>query len=275
MATRAGAFFPVGEEEVRTAGAAKIHDMDVARLQSGGEELGAIGFAEVEEDVFRRRLVAGRGHVEPLERIRFVSGPKLIEIGGGVGELGEELGGDFGADFVAAGADAGADGGYEVARVGGEVHLHGTNGFGDDAGERAAPTGVNGGDGALFRVDQEDRNAVSGLHGEEEARTIGHQSITAAGFGGCGLEDVNHVGVDLLQRDEWKIGGAEGGLEAAAVFETVFAGVPVGEAEVEDFFTVEAGHAARPCAETMNEPRQFGKGGDLKELDPVRRRTSS
>ena len=109
VAARAGAFFPVGEEEVRAAGSAEVHDMDVARLQSGGEELEAIGFAEVEEDVFRRRLVAGRGHVEPLKRIRLVAGAKLVEIGRGVGELREELRGDLGADFVAARADAGAD----------------------------------------------------------------------------------------------------------------------------------------------------------------------
>lgn len=84
--------------------------MDIARVKSGGEELGAIGFAEVEEDVFRRRLVAGRGHVEPLERIGLVAGAKLVEIRGGVGELREELRGDFSADFIATGADAGADG---------------------------------------------------------------------------------------------------------------------------------------------------------------------
>ena len=64
------------------------------------------------------------------------------------------------------------------------MHLHGANGFGDDAGESAAPTRVNGGDGALLGVDQEDRNAVGGLHGEEEARSIGDQTITATGPGG-------------------------------------------------------------------------------------------
>lgn len=166
VATRAGTLFAVGEEEVRTASGAEVNDVDVARLEFGGKELGAIGFAEVEEDVFGGRLVAGRSHVEPLERIGLVAGAELIEIGGGVGELGEKLSGDFGADFIAARTDAGADGREEVAGDGGEVHLHGSDSFGDDAGERAAPTGVDGGDGALLRVDKEDRNTVGGLYGE-------------------------------------------------------------------------------------------------------------
>ena len=70
---------------------------------------------------------------------------------------------------------------------------------------------------------------------------------------------MNDVGVDLLQRGEWKIGGAEGGLQEAAVFENIFARVPIGEAEVEHVFAVKVRDAARPCAETMNEPRQFAK----------------
>lgn len=110
VATGAGALFAVREEDFRAAGGAEVHDVNVARLQSGGEKLGAIGFAEVKEDVFRRRLVAGRGHVEPLERIGLVAGTKLVEIRGGVGELREELRGDLRADFIATGADAGADG---------------------------------------------------------------------------------------------------------------------------------------------------------------------
>jgi hypothetical protein len=43
---------------------------------------------------------------------------------------------------------------------------------------------------------------------------------------------MDDVGVDLFEGDELKIAGAEGGLEAAAIFEDVFAGVPIGEAEI-------------------------------------------
>jgi hypothetical protein len=43
---------------------------------------------------------------------------------------------------------------------------------------------------------------------------------------------VDYVGVDLFEGEELEIVGAEGGLEPAAVFEDVFASVPVGETEV-------------------------------------------
>jgi len=55
--------------------------------------------------------VAGRHHVEPLQRIGFFAGAGLVKVMGGVGELGSELGDEVGADFVTARADAGADGG--------------------------------------------------------------------------------------------------------------------------------------------------------------------
>lgn len=56
------------------------------------------------------------------------------------------------------------------------------DGFFSDAGEGAAPTGVDGGDGALFRVNQENGNAVGGLHGEEQAGRFCERSVTLAGF---------------------------------------------------------------------------------------------
>src|SRR2546421_8133166 len=42
----------------------------------------------------------------------------------------------------------------------------------NDALERAAPTGVNGGDGALFRIDEENRYTVSGLYAQEEPGAV-------------------------------------------------------------------------------------------------------
>jgi len=173
--------------------------------------------------------VAGGHHVEPLDGVGLVAGAEFVEVGGGVRELGEELGGDFSADFVAAGADAGANGGQEVARVGAEVHLHFADGFGGDAGEGAAPAGVDGRDGAFFGVEEEDGNAVGGLDGQEEGGAVGDAGIATAGIGRWSVEEEDYVGVELLEIDEGEIGGTCGGLEAAAVFLDVFAGVPVRE----------------------------------------------
>jgi len=76
--------------------------------------LGAIGFGEIEVNVFGRGLVAGGHHVEPLKRIGLFAGAGLVEIIGGIGELGCELNDELGADFVAAWANAGADSGEKV-----------------------------------------------------------------------------------------------------------------------------------------------------------------
>jgi len=99
------------------AGGAKAGGEDVFSKEAGGEELGAIGFGEIEANVFRGRLVAGRHHVEPLKWVGLFAGAGFVEIICGVGELGRELNDKFGADFVAAGADAGADGGEEIRGI--------------------------------------------------------------------------------------------------------------------------------------------------------------
>jgi len=143
--------------------------------------------------------VAGGHHVEPLDGIGFVAGAEFVEPFGRISELGLKLDGDFGADFVAAAADGGADGGEQVARLGAKFHLHFPDGFRDDALKGAAPSGMNGGDGALFRIDEENGNAVGGLYTQEEPGTVRGGGVASARFGGCGVEKVDDVGMDLLE----------------------------------------------------------------------------
>src|SRR2546429_6723648 len=96
------AFLAVAEEKVATAGGAEAADEDVGGTDASAKELGAIGFAEVEENVFGRGLMARGHHVQPLNGIGLVTGAEFVEPFGGFGELGKKLSGDFGADFVAA-----------------------------------------------------------------------------------------------------------------------------------------------------------------------------
>jgi len=58
-------------------------------------------------------------------------------------------------------------------------------------------------------------------------------------------------------------------LEAATIFLDVFAVVPIGEAEVEDFFVSERADAAGAGAEGVNQPGKFGKCGDQEDFDAV------
>ena len=113
--------------------------------------------------------------------------------------------GNLGANFVAAAADGRADCGEEVGRLGAEVHLHLADSFDDDALEGVTPAGMNGGDGALFRVDEENGDAIGGLDSEEKTGAVSGGCIAAAGFGGGGVEKMDDVGMDLLEGDELEI----------------------------------------------------------------------
>jgi len=110
--------------------------------------------------------VAGRLHIEPLERIGLFAGAGLVEIVGGVRELRCEFGDEFGGDFITAGTDGRTDRREEIGGLAAVFILHTADGFLGDAGERAAPAGVNGGNDAVFRVDKENGHAISGLDAE-------------------------------------------------------------------------------------------------------------
>ena len=92
---------------------------------------------------------------------------------------------------------------------------------------------------------------------QEEAGAVGNGGIALAGLGGCGVEKMDDVGMDLLQRNELEIGCAKGGLEAAAVFEDVFLGVPFGEAKIENSFAALTANTAGLGAEAVDEPGEF------------------
>ena len=122
------------EEQAGVAGGAEVADVDIFREKTRGHELRTVGFAKVEMDVFRGWLVAGRLHVEPLERIGFFAGAGFIEIVGGIGELRGEFGDEVGGHFVAAGADGRTDCGEEIGRLAAKFELHLASGFLSDAG---------------------------------------------------------------------------------------------------------------------------------------------
>ena len=55
-------------------------------------------------------------------------------------------------------------------------------------------------------------------------------------------------------------------MEAAAILEDVFSGVPFGETEIESFFTVQEADAAGAGAEAVDEPGEFCERGHLQDL---------
>ena len=122
------------------------------------------------------------------------------------------------------------------------------------------------GDGAVFGVDEEDGDAVGSLDAEEEAGSAGDRGVAFAGFFGGGGERPDDGGMDLFQIDEREFLSTEGGLEFFAIFDDVFAGVPFGEAEVEDFLSIEIGDAAWGGAETVEKPGEFFEGVEFENF---------
>ena len=74
------AFFAVGEQEIAAAGGAEIADENIFFAQADVQELGAVGFFQVEENILGRRLVAGGHHVEPLNGIGLVAGAIGVQV---------------------------------------------------------------------------------------------------------------------------------------------------------------------------------------------------
>lgn len=264
------AFFAIAEKKIAAASGAEVADKDVLGAKADFEELRAVGFAQIEEHVFGGRLVAGRHHVEPLQRVGLVTGAKLVKPFGSLRELRLELDGNLRADFVAAAADGRADGSEQVRGPGAELHVHLADGLGDDALERAAPSGVDGGDGALFGVHEENGDAVGGLHEEKQAGAVRYRSVAAAGCPRRIIEEVHDIGVDLFERDKLENFCAESRLQTTPVFQNIFFGVPIRKTEIQHFLAVERAYAAGPRAKAVNQPGNPGKCGHLEDSQVAR-----
>ena len=136
----------------------------------------------------------------------------------------------------------------------------------EDAGKSAPPSGVDNCDGTFLGINEKNGDTVGGLDSEEEAGRFGERGVAFAGFDGGGSERPNDGRMDLFEIDEREFFGTETGLEPFAVFEDIFASIPFGKTEVEDFLTVEVGNTAWTCAETVDEPGKSVEGVELEDF---------
>jgi len=257
------AFAAMAEEEIGVTSGAKTANENIWSAQASGEELRAVGFGKIEVDIPRRGLVARWHHAEPLQRIGLIAGARLIEIFRRIGELRGEFCDEFRPHFIAAGADGRAERGEQIGRLAAELEAHPADGFFGDAGERALPTRMNGGDGAFLGIDEKDRDAIGGLHGEEQSLAIGEGGVALARERGRGAEQADRVGVDLFERREREIFGAQCSLQKAAILGNVFARIPFHEAEIQNRLPIKNAGAAAPCAKSVDEPREFAQRREL------------
>jgi len=227
--------FGGGDEGGHSAGGCAVAAVGVKIFGVGkGAEVGQIDLTGGEPGLSQLHG-DGAGEVDVVFGVLGVGGAD----GGGWAEVADEFRGDFGAYFEVVEADAGADGGDEGIGARAADLGHALDSEGEDAGDDAAPAGVDGGDNFAVICGEENGDAVSVFDAEEAGGVIGHQGIGAGAAG----EDVAWVDgadvglVDLADPAALAAGRAEGGGESAVVFFDVFGGVfeggIAGDAEVE------------------------------------------
>jgi hypothetical protein len=203
-----------------------------------------------------------------LNGIGFVTRAWLVEIIVRVSELGGEFGDKFDANFITTRADGRTKRGEKVGRLAAEFELHATNGLLSDASESAAPPSMNSGDYALLGINEENRYAIGSLHAEQQPRGVCEGGIALWRLGGGLREKVNDVGMELLQGEQSRALSSDCGLEEAAIFCYGFAGIPLQEAKIQNFLSVEDAGSAGARAEAMDQPGNFRQGSELQNLQP-------
>ena len=132
----------------------------------------AVGLAKIKVNTFWGRLVAWRGHVEPLNGIGLVPRAGLVKIVVGVSKLRGEFRDKFDANFIATRADGRTKRGEKVGRFAAEFELHAANGLLSDASQSATPTSMNSGDYTLLGINEENGHAIGSLHAEQQPRAV-------------------------------------------------------------------------------------------------------
>jgi len=162
-------------------------------------------------------------------------------------------------------------GGHEVGGPAAEEALQGLHRAPGDAAQGAAPAGVGEADGAPGRVGQGHERAVGRKGREHEAGRVGDQRIgvgqgggevarapAAMDLGGPGHGVAEHLGAG----DHRVEVHAQGGADAAAVFEHGAGVVAHVEAQVEAL-EWPAAHAAGPCGDGMDQAVEAGEGFEV------------
>jgi len=179
--------------------------MNVAGSDTGGEELGAVGFAQVQQDVAGWRLMAWGLHVQPLQGIWLVTSAQLVEPFRCTRKLRLELDGHFGADFIATAADRRTKCCENVRGAAAELHGHFSDSLHDNAPQCAAPSGVDGGHSTSPRIDQENWNTIRSLNSKEQARAVCYGGIAMARIARMNFEIMHDVGMNLFQCREGEL----------------------------------------------------------------------
>jgi len=250
------AFAAVAEEQIGAASGTKFAHRNTFGQDACFDQNGAIRREQIQVYARSRRLVPRRSHGKPGQRIRLIFCYKSVERPyepfASLGELARIRFGYFGADFVAATRNTGTERSNHVSGLRAENHLHPADCFCRDAPQRAAPACMHRGYHAPLWIREKDGNAIGSLHAEKQPRELGDGRIAAQRFLRRRFDHMNHVRVDLPQRNKVHAACTERFEQHLAIGEHILAGVPIGEAEVQHFGAVERAIAAGARAEAVD-----------------------
>jgi hypothetical protein len=131
--------------------------------------------------------------------------------------------------------------------------------------DRASPTGMENTHSALFGVDENNGQAVSGLNAEEQTRSIRYESIAGElRFWRC-VDEVDDIGMNLAQSNERCDAGSVSPLTVSCEFVQKRRPVALdrgfrvvfGKAEIERVAPVYARESSHARREPLDEPAEF------------------
>ena len=200
---------------------------------------------------------------------------KLIEWAikpiGSIRKLRRERPRHVGAHFIAATADRRSERRNDVARTRREFHAHSSERLHHDARKSAPPTRMDRGDGAMPRVGEQNRHAVRRLHAEQQTgsargQRVGprcirvpgtpvlethqnwpqpHQTQPKSGAAKSGAANVNHIRMELPQRNQRHFACPDRRYEYRSIGCNTHAIIPVRKSQIQDTLAGRQAFAAR------------------------------
>ena len=153
------------------AGGTTLDYFDVFCCQAKILQLTAVGFHQIEVEFLGRITMSRRALVQEEQRISDMQGigvEAFVKQFARIGKLGFEFGTHLMSHNVAATANAWPDDGTQLAGSAAEMAAHLSDTLLDDARHGSAPTGMEGPDGPALTIHHENRNAVGGLHRQQQ-----------------------------------------------------------------------------------------------------------
>ena len=158
------------------------------------------------KNILRQNTVTGSARGEEQHGIFFADGIALLHFAEQlcrVGKLRLKLLADFRSHFITAAVNTRTDRRIEIAWTASEMAMHLAHSLFHNALDRAPPARVEHAHGAPLRVDENHRQAIRGLNAEKQTRRRCDESI--AGELRCRrrVDEMDDVGMNLAQRDQW------------------------------------------------------------------------